>query len=58
MKKLSLFIFMLIFASFIVACGDTSKGEADNTSTDAIVEVVHNLGTTVVPKKSRDSRCL
>lgn len=52
MKKLSLFIFMLIFASFIVACGDTSKGEDDNTSKEAAatVEVVHNLGTTVVPK--------
>lgn len=53
MKKILRVIFMLIFVGVIAACGATSEGDDDNTSTSELedaVEVKHQLGTTVVTK--------
>lgn len=52
MKKILRVIFMLIFIGFIAACGSTTEGEDQNQTNDSVesVEVVHELGTTVVPK--------
>lgn len=52
MKKILRVIFILIFVGFIAACGSTSEGEDQKQTNDSSesVEVVHELGTTVVNK--------
>lgn len=55
MEKILRVIFMLIFVGFIAACGSNAdeKDQKQTNDSSESVEVVHELGTTVVPKNPK-----